>query len=77
MLVTVVGVGPQVNKFEQVSSDDHQMSVAGVRSPGLMFAGGNNSMIYRDRNLTVQHKNCYSTGTVNSKSFVGKGFASN
>ena len=22
------GVGPQVNKFEQVSSDDHQMSVA-------------------------------------------------
>ena len=24
------GVGPQVNKFEQVSSDDHQMSLAGV-----------------------------------------------
>ena len=23
------GVGPQVNKFEQVSSDDHQISVAG------------------------------------------------
>ena len=23
-------VGPQVHKFEQVSSDDHQMSVAGV-----------------------------------------------
>ena len=22
-------VGPQVNKFEQVTSDDHQMSVAG------------------------------------------------
>ena len=22
------GLGPQVNKFEQVSSDDHQMSVA-------------------------------------------------
>ena len=22
------GVGPQVNKFEQVPSDDHQMSVA-------------------------------------------------
>ena len=22
------GVGPHVNKFEQVSSDDHQMSVA-------------------------------------------------
>ena len=22
-------VGPQVNKFEQASSDDHQMSVAG------------------------------------------------
>ena len=25
------GVGPQVKKFEQVSSDDHQMSVAGRR----------------------------------------------
>ena len=25
-----VGVGPQVNKFEQVSSVDHQMSLAGV-----------------------------------------------
>ena len=23
------GVGPQVNKFEKVSSDDHNMSVAG------------------------------------------------
>ena len=23
-----VGIGPQVNKFEQVSSDDHQMSLA-------------------------------------------------
>ena len=28
--MSVLGVGPQVNKFEQVSSDDHQMSVAGV-----------------------------------------------
>ena len=27
----LVGVGPQVNKFEQVSSDDHQMSVVGER----------------------------------------------
>ena len=26
---TGFGVGPQVNKFEQVSSDDHQMSVVG------------------------------------------------
>ena len=25
----VPGVGPQVNKFGQVHSDDHQMSVAG------------------------------------------------
>ena len=23
------GIGPQVNKFEQVSNDNHQMSVAG------------------------------------------------
>ena len=58
MSVTVVGggVGPQVNKFEQVSSDDHQMSVAGGMSPGLMFAGGNNGISYGDRNLTAQHK---------------------
>ena len=39
-----VGVGPQVNKFEQVASDDHQMSVAGLRVgckfPGLMSGGG-------------------------------------
>ena len=35
-------VGPQVNKFEQVSSDDHQMSVAGEdggRSPRMMWGG--------------------------------------
>ena len=37
------GVGPQVNKFEQVSSDDHQISVAGKdgsRSPGMMSGEG-------------------------------------
>ena len=28
------GVGPQVNKFEQISSNDHQMSLAGVGMPG-------------------------------------------
>ena len=28
------GVGPQVNKFEQVSSDDHQMSVPGEGGVG-------------------------------------------
>ena len=32
--------GPQVNKFEQVSSDDHQMSlVEGWRVPCLMLRG--------------------------------------
>ena len=30
VLVGEWGVGPQVNKFEQVSSDDHQMSVVRV-----------------------------------------------
>ena len=30
---TMEGVGHQVNKFEQVSSDDHQMSVAGQVGP--------------------------------------------
>ena len=38
------GVGPQVNKVEQVFSDDHQMSVAGGLGEGvclgLVFAGG-------------------------------------
>ena len=36
------GVGPQVTKFEQVSSGDHQISVAGEgdRCPVLMFVGG-------------------------------------
>ena len=29
-----VGVGLQVNKFEQVSSDDQQMSVAGIKDRG-------------------------------------------
>ena len=34
-----VGVGPQVNEFEQVSSDDHQMSVVGGRLEGLILLG--------------------------------------
>ena len=34
------GVDPQVNKFEQASNDDHQLSVVGGRSPGLMSKGG-------------------------------------
>ena len=34
------GVGPQMNKFKQVSSDHHQMSLGGGRSPGLMPGGG-------------------------------------
>ena len=33
-------IGPQVNKFEKVSSDDHQMTVAGGRRPGPMSGGG-------------------------------------
>ena len=33
-------VGPQVNKFEQVSSKDHQMSVAGGRSPDVISRRG-------------------------------------
>ena len=28
-------VGPQMNKFEQVSSDHHQMSLLGDKSPGV------------------------------------------
>ena len=33
------GVGPQVSKFEQISSDDHQMSVVG-EVPYLVSGGG-------------------------------------
>ena len=44
---TIEGLGPQVNKFEQVSSDDHQMSVVGggemlgtqVLGPGGRYPG--------------------------------------
>ena len=32
-------VDPQMNKFVQVSSDDHQMLLAGGRSLGLMSGG--------------------------------------
>ena len=32
-------VGPQVNKFEQVSSDYHQMSVAGEWGEGTLGVG--------------------------------------
>ena len=34
------GIGPQVNKFEQASSDDHQMSVVGGRFKGPMSGWG-------------------------------------
>ena len=34
-----VGVGPQMNKFEQVSSVDHQMSVAGEVGPQVWCQG--------------------------------------
>ena len=33
-------VGPQVNKFEQVLSDEHQMSVGGSRPQVLCRGGG-------------------------------------
>ena len=33
-------LGPQVNRFEQVSSDDHQMSVARGRGPMSGVGGG-------------------------------------
>ena len=36
------GVGPQVNKTEQVSSDGHQMSVAGDTSVMYLLACGQN-----------------------------------
>ena len=41
------GLGPQVNKFEQVSSDDHQMSVAG-RDPqiGCLGLGGRGPQVW-------------------------------
>ena len=36
------GIGPQMNKFEQVSSDHHQMSLAGGAGvgPQVLKAGG-------------------------------------
>ena len=42
MLVLVAGVDPQVNKFEKVSSDDHQLSVVagGVGPTSGIWGGG-------------------------------------
>ena len=42
----LVGVGPQVNKFEQVSSDDHQMSLVAV-------GGGPRSLIWGQKSVQV------------------------
>ena len=39
MSVLIVGVGPQGNKFEQVSCDDQQMSVVGDRVWGVRVCG--------------------------------------
>ena len=43
------GEGPQVYKFEQVSSDDHQMSVVGSRShvwyPGVLGPNASGVMV--------------------------------
>ena len=38
--VSTGGVGPQVNKFEPVSSDGHQMSLAGGEARAGARAGG-------------------------------------
>ena len=42
MSVLGEGVGPQLNKFQEVSSDGHQMSVVGVglRYPGPCLGAG-------------------------------------
>ena len=34
--VSTIGGGPQVNKFEQISSDKHQMSVAEAEGEGTL-----------------------------------------
>ena len=39
MSVPVGDVGPLVNKFEQVSNDDHQMLVAGVGEGRISISG--------------------------------------
>ena len=39
MCVCERGLCPQVNNFEQVSSDDHQMSVAGREYPRSLVRG--------------------------------------
>ena len=41
--VSIAGGGTQVNKFEQVSSDGHQMTLA-VKSGGVRTAGGSHVM---------------------------------
>ena len=39
VLVVGVGVGPQVKKFDEVSSDDHHMSVAGGGRSHVWYKG--------------------------------------
>ena len=41
-----MGVGPPVNKFEQVSSSDYQMSVAGAGYPGGGYTGSYEGGVY-------------------------------
>ena len=38
--MSVPGVGLQVNKFKEDSSDDHQKSVAGGLGVGMSMGGG-------------------------------------
>ena len=64
-----------MNMFGQVSSNDHQMSVArGVRPMSSIQRGGGRSYVSYlgggDTHVSMQW--LYRSGTVNSKSFVGK-----
>ena len=46
-------VGPQMNKFEQVSSGHHQMSLVGGRSSGLMSGGVSYHVTYSVMHLML------------------------
>ena len=50
------GVGPQVNKFEQVFSNDHQISVAGEGRSHVNFLCGRYIMIERRRQMNIPLK---------------------
>ena len=55
----LLGAGPLVNKFEQVSSDDHQMSVVGDGVPRSHVEEGGEVTLPCELSSDAFDVNCY------------------